>query len=160
MVTVFVIGGVAGLLRGWLAEDRTTVDCDVMQLHPEEEWERLRTAAEAIAPRLGLEQNWLNRDSKVFAWQMPLSWQGRCEHFADFGPLRVMALSRRDLIAAKVMAAAKRMQDREDLQALKPSVDDLDFVAQHLQRVERETEPGHCEPQQKIVERLRRQLEG
>jgi len=126
-----------------------------MQLDPDNEWESVKAAAEAIRPKLGLPENWLNRESQVFGWQMPLGWRQRCEHFADFGPLRVMTLSRQDLITAKVMGAPKRMQDRQDLDALRPSQEDLTFVDQHLRQVEIETEPGHCDPQKDFVERLR-----
>lgn len=64
------------------------------------------------------------------------------------------------LIAAKVMAASKRPQDRQDLQSLAPSPNELDFVKEHLNRIEAETEPGHCAAQERILTWLRKQKEG
>lgn len=135
-VTIFVVGGVAGLLTRRLGPDRTTADCDVMAVEPAGFWELVRREARIVGAELGLGEDWLNRDSAMFAWQMPLGWQQRCEEHAAFGPLRVLVISRFDLIASKVMAAPKRPQDREDLLHLKPTKAELRQLEQHLDRID------------------------
>lgn len=143
------------MVSGELAANRTTSDCDVMTVDPDEHWQAVADAAGKIAGDLGLKPDWLNRDCGMYAWQLPLGWQRRCQHFADYGPLRVMVLSRVDLIAAKVMSAPKRPQDRDDLKTMRPTEAELQEVQRHLHRVESESEQGRCDPQRRIVRWLR-----
>lgn len=154
-ITLYLVGGVAGMLTELLPPSRTTGDCDVMVIEPAQAWEQVKQAAKIAGEQVGLKEDWLNDDCKMYAWQMPLGWQGRCKDLGQFGPMNVMALSRQDLIASKVMGAPKRIQDRTDLQELKPTSIELDFVEEHLRRVEAETEPGHCDAQQQLVNRIR-----
>ncbi|MCC6683408.1 MAG: hypothetical protein IT445_21130 [Phycisphaeraceae bacterium] len=154
-IVIFVVGGVAGMLTHELPADRTTGDCDVMTVEPESNWQAIASVAQAVGEELGLGNNWLSRECNVFGWQMPLGWQRRCRPLIDFGPLRVMVLDRVDLIASKVMGAPKRPQDRSDLQAMRPTAEELDMVEQHLKRVESESEPGTCDGQHRIVSWLR-----
>jgi hypothetical protein len=150
-VRVFIVGGVAGLLTHRLSPERTTTDCDVMSVDPGETWQVISEAASEVAGEFGLTPDWLNRRSAMFAWQMPLGWEQRSAEVASFGPLRVWAVSRFDLIASKVMAAPKRPQDRADLMVLKPTASELEQVKSHLQRVESESEPGACDAQHAVV---------
>lgn len=143
------------MLMDLLSPSRTTADCDVMVIDPGEAWEQVKTSAEAAAREVGLKPDWLNDDCRMYAWQMPLGWQARCKELGRFGPLKVLALGRKDLIASKIMGAPQRVQDRSDLQALKPTAAELDFVETHLQRIEAETEPGHCDAQKKLVGKIR-----
>ncbi|MFN3168312.1 MAG: DUF6036 family nucleotidyltransferase [Phycisphaeraceae bacterium] len=154
-ITLYLVGGVAGMLTNLLPPSRTTGDCDVMVIEPGQAWEQVKEAAKTAGEDVGLKEDWLNDECKMYAWQMPLGWQGRSEELGKFGPLKVMALSRQDLIASKVMGAPKRIQDRTDLQELKPTAAELDFVEEHLRRVEAETEPGHCDSQKQIISRIR-----
>lgn len=154
-ITLYLVGGVSGMLMNLLPPSRTTGDCDVMVIDPDRAWEQVKAAAEAAADELGLKTDWLNGDSRMYAWQMPLGWQGRCKALGRYGPLRVLALSRKDLIASKIMGAPKRVQDRTDLQALKPTAEELGFVDEHLRRVEAETEPGYCDAQKQLVSKMR-----
>lgn len=154
-ITLYLVGGVAGRLTELLPPSRTTGDCDVMVIDPGQAWEQVKQAAKTAGEEVGLKEDWLNDECKMYAWQMPLGWQGRCEELGQFGPLKVMALSRQDLIASKVIGAPKRIQDRTDLQELKPTDAELDFVEQHLRRVEAETEPGHYDAHKHLVSRIR-----
>jgi hypothetical protein len=47
-------------------------------------------------------------------------------------------ISRMDLIASKVMSSPKRPHDLEDLRDLKATNEELDFVEQHIDRLEAE----------------------
>lgn len=154
-VSVYLVGGVAGMLTEQLPPERTTADCDVMTTRPDDCWPYVEAAAQVVGKKRGLGDAWLNRECGMFAWQMPLGWQKRCRELGCFDKLRVMVLDRSDLIAAKVMGAPKRPQDRDDLQALHPTSTELNFVDNHLDRVEAETEPGQCDQQRQIVEWLR-----
>ncbi len=57
----------------------------------------------------------------------------------SFGPLTILAISRRDLVAMKVIGAPKRPQDLEDLVVIKPTAEEIDFVRRHLDRLESES---------------------
>ena len=135
---IVLAGGSAGLLGGLLGPTRTTADCDVVWIGDERMWESLAAAAAEAARKLGLPPEWLNRDCAMYAWCLPLAWQDRCEQVGRFGPLDVMRLSRIDLIASKVMSAPRRPQDLEDLRAIRPSHQEIGFVASHLDRLEAE----------------------
>ena len=126
-----------------------------MAVDPSAAWQQVKQAAQAVARDVGLKEDWLNTEYQMYAWQMPLGWRARCNELGRFGPLTVMALSRRDLIASKAMGAPLRIQDRSDLESLQPDADELDFVDQHLRRIESETEPGHCDAQRRLVISLR-----
>ena len=154
-ITLYLVGGLAGMLMELLAPSRTTGDCDVMAIDPDLAWDQVKEAAIAAGEEVGLKEDWLNNKCRIYAWKMPLGWQGRCNELGHFGPLIVRALSRQDLIASKIMGAPKRVQDRADLQELKPTATELDFVEEHLRRVEAETEPGHCDAQKQIVSKIR-----
>jgi hypothetical protein len=154
-LTLYLVGGVAGMLTGQLAPDRTTGDCDAMDADPAEGWERVLMVAREVAEDLGLSATWLNGACRMYRWQMPLGWKGRCVELEHAGKLRVMALSRQDLIAAKVMGAPQRGWDRDDLQIMRPTPEELRFVEAHLDRMDRETEPGHCDPQRTMLNWLR-----
>jgi hypothetical protein len=154
-MAVYLVGGVSGMATGELAADRTTGDCDVMAVEPDDHWPAVADAAGEVAGEMGLKPDWLNRDCGMYAWQMPLSWKSRCRPLADYGPLRVMVPARVDLIAAKIMSAPKRPQDRDDLMAMGPTEAEIDEAERNLQRVESESEQGGCDPQRHIVRWLR-----
>ena len=136
---LFLIGGGAGLLTGTLDPKVTTVDCDVMDVLPHEAWNSIKDAASAVASELGLAENWLNRESRIFGHLVPLGWKRRCKRIGTFGPLTVHAICRKDLIACKVMAAVKRPADRELLIGLKLTADEIAFARANIQRVANES---------------------
>lgn len=77
VIRVCICGGSAGLLGGLLSPTRTTGDCDVVWRGSDAEWKRLATAAAEAATDLGLPANWLNRESSIYAWCLPLGWAVR-----------------------------------------------------------------------------------
>lgn len=139
---LYVVGGSAGLLSGLLSGARTTGDVDVTTVEPDESWGDVCRAAQEVAKELDLPETWLNNKCRMYAWCLPLGWRERCERARTFGPLEVWLLARRDFIAAKVVSAPSRPQDLEDLQAVKPTNEELEFTAEHINRLERE----HLDP--------------
>lgn len=138
-VRLYVVGGSAGMLSGVLAGSRVTADVDVTAIEPDAAWSMVRTAAQDAAKELELPETWLNDDCRVYAWRLPLGWRTRCAHAHTFGPLEVWLLDRCDFIASKTVSAPDRPQDLEDLRAAKPTLAELDFTGQHIDRLERET---------------------
>lgn len=149
-----IMGGSAGLLGGGLRRERVTSDCDVGFVEPEEAW-----GAKEVQQRLGLPENWLNRQVEMYSWCLPLGWAGRCEEVERIGTVEIRRLGRVDLICAKVMGAPKRAQDLEDLRDLQPTASELDFVDEHLQRLARESLDNETFKEQRgVVEGLRGRL--
>ena len=129
-IELFLVGGAAGMLTGLLPAARITTDCDVMDYSPADSMVRVELAAERVADELGLPKRWLNSDAQIRIDTLPSGWKKRRVLVGTFGPLRVFAASRPDLIAMKILAG--RAQDLEDLQALKVRSDDAEFVRGHL----------------------------
>lgn len=155
-IRLVIIGGVAGLLAGLLRPSRTTGDCDVMAIHPEHLWPAVASAAAEAAAKLGLPPGWLNRECRMYAWCLPLGWDGRCVQRGRFGPLEVVGASRADLIAMKIVSAPKRPQDLEDLRDLGPTAEDLALAEEHVSRLERESLHGQeFVDQRSIIRALR-----
>jgi hypothetical protein len=135
---VVLAGGVAGMLTGALAPDRTTTDCDVIDEAPEGVWEQLQRAAAHAAEQLGLPDNWLRHDCRMFASRLPLRWRDRLVPIGRFGSLEVKALNPRDLFCLKLTSARRRPQDRQDLRDMRPTGEWLAFARRHLDRLEEE----------------------
>lgn len=74
----------------------------------------------------------------MFGFNLALGWHDRCEEVGKFSPLNVTRISRLDLLAMKLVSAAKRLQDITDLDSMKPTGSELDFLEAHLDRLERE----------------------
>ncbi len=151
-----VAGGSAGLLAGVLARSRVTGDCDVMWSGGEGDWAQLTEAAGRAAAELGLPAMWLNRDCSMYAWCLPIAWESRCERVGVFGALDVWRLSRLDLVASKVMSSPKRPHDVEDLRAMRPSGEELDFAESNIDRLESEHLDGAEFADQRAVVRALR----
>lgn len=137
-VRIVIAGSTAGLLARLLNAARVTGDCDVLWLGDEATWLRVESAAAAVARKLDLPANWLNRAVSIWAWCLPLGWSERCEHVGTFDALDVFRISRMDLIASKVMSSPKRPHDLEDLRDLKATHEELKFVEDHIDRLEAE----------------------
>lgn len=155
VIDIYVAGGSAGMLSGVLASDRTTRDCDVLEVNPVDSMAKIRLASGDVARSLQLADDWLNTDVQMFAWYLPIGWKGRCE-MRTFGCLRVHLLSRIDLMAIKSVACNVRPADLEDIQAMQPSTEDIAFAIANLKRIESE-HPGRdtFEVQIAMLESLR-----
>ena len=138
-VRIMLVGGVAGMVTGQLDPSRTTTDCDVVASEPVDLWNEVADAAGRAAEKLALNANWLNIDSQMYLYRLPLGWRERCEIVGRFGPLEVLAVSRRDLICMKIVSAPQRPQDREDVARLRPTEEELDFAEENLDRLESES---------------------
>jgi hypothetical protein len=138
-VTVILGGAVAAMVVARMPADRVTHDCDVVASEPDDLWAAVQQAARQVAQEQGLPSEWLNRDSRMYAHLLPLGWRRRCEQIGEFGALKVLAISRRDLMAMKLMGAAVRPQDLEDIFAMKPSKPDVAFLDAHLDRLDAES---------------------
>jgi len=152
---VYLVGGAAGLLTGTLNPSRITSDCDAMEVDPDDQWQVVSEVAAEVGQSMQLKADWLSRDCRMYAWMMPLGWRKRCKLVNEFGPLKIFATSRGDLIAAKIMGAPKRPADLEDLQYMKPTRDELAKVREHIERLASESLDNETfEDQLGIVELL------
>lgn len=141
-VTVILGGAVAAMVTAGLPASRATHDCDVLASEPDEQWQAVQQAAGEVAGQRGLPTDWLNRGARMYAHLLPLGWRGRCQAVGQFGPLTVLAISRRDLMAMKLMGAAVRPQDLEDILAMQPTAADVTFLHEHLDRLDAESLTG------------------
>jgi hypothetical protein len=128
-VEILLIGGAAGMLTGQFAAARTTTDCDVINAVPKESQQTVLSAAAQIATQRQLPETWLNFQAMQLDI-LPDGWHTRKVHIATFGPLSIFALSRKDLLATKFYAG--HVRDREDIQAIAPTGEELVFVRAYL----------------------------
>ncbi|MCP4374631.1 MAG: hypothetical protein GY794_00405 [bacterium] len=128
-VEILLIGGAAGMLTGQFTATRTTTDCDVIDAVPKESQQDILSAAAQIATQRELPKTWLNFQAMQLDI-LPDGWHTRKVHIATFGPLSIFALSRKDLMATKFYAG--HVRDREDIQAMVPTGEELAFVRTYL----------------------------
>ena len=138
-IRVMVCGAVAGILGGDLSGQRQTLDCDVIASDPRDGFANVAQAAAEVAEELDLKPQWLNQDSSMYAHLLPLGWKTRLQRIDRFGPLEVMIVGRRDLLALKLMGAPQRPQDLDDLEEMKPTKAELDFLRDYLDQQEAES---------------------
>ncbi len=137
-VDLYLIGGMAGLLSGLLPKSRATTDADVARVDPASAWSTVKEAANDVADEMQLPRSWLNDECRIYEWSLPLGWRDRCDASRGFGPLRINLISRKDFICAKIISGSTRFYDIEDVIALSPTGEELDFAQEHLDRLERE----------------------
>lgn len=65
-IRLYLLGGAAGLLSGWLRESRTTGDVDVITVDPVEAWAEVCAAGVDVAEELLLPPTWLNDKCRVY----------------------------------------------------------------------------------------------
>ncbi len=124
------------MLTAELPASRTTLDCDVMVFAPEDAFEALATAAMAVAERLDLPRGWFNTGPMALRGDvLPAGWEERRQVVLETDALVVYAAGRIDLICMKVYA--HRVQDLEDLQAMRVRESEAAFVREHLDTLER-----------------------
>jgi len=136
---VILGGAVAAMAVAGMPVSRVTHDCDVLTSEPDDQWEAIHQAAQRVAEQQGLPKEWLNRDSRMYVHFLPVGWRNRCQLIGTFGPMQVLAISRLDLLAMKLMGAIVRPQDLEDMLALKPTKKDFVFLHKHLDRLDAES---------------------
>lgn len=137
MVEITIVGGAAGLLTGHLSPAVVTGDVDAILFKPPGEIEAVLEAAGVVGRALSLPPFWLNNDAGLFRSSLPAGWEDRRLPIGTFGRLQVYAISRIDLMVTKFVA--HRPADREHIQDMKPTVDELAAVRQHLDDLGRGT---------------------
>ena len=152
-VELLLVGGAAGMLTGLLPPSRTTADCDVMALVPQEAALAVHCAAGQVGQELDLPSTWLNSDVQLLRHALPTGWKTRRVWVGTWGLLRVFAVSRVDLIAMKILAG--RAQDLEDIRAMKVRTDDVEFVQEHLRALAAQGIPdAHIEDARLVLNTL------
>lgn len=135
---IVVIGGAAAILSHFLGPSRVTIDCDVIAVDPDSNWDGVVAAASDVGSEMGIGADWLNRKATVFGWTLPLGWRQRITTYHSYGRLVVQIIGRFDLLALKLIGAGKRRQDREDLRGMAPTAVEFDALREHLDRLEAE----------------------
>ena len=126
---IVVAGGSALLLQDFT--HRGTTDCDTIDASP-----RLATVQryiEEVAEEMRLSPTWLNDAAKSFAEVLPADAPDSFEDVGQYGRLRVRHIGRLNLILMKVTGL--RPVDKDDLDAMKPTRQELEYVRDELARV-------------------------
>lgn len=129
---LIVIAGGAALILGDYV-DRGTADGDVVYADPP--LVQLRSAILQVAQEKGLSPHWLNDGVKAFGDVLPDDFEQRTDRIGMFGNLRVLLLGRADLILSKFYGG--REVDLEDLAAMRPTNEEIEFVLSQLDRIAR-----------------------
>lgn len=157
MIEIVICGAVAGILGGELTGDRQTMDCDVIASDPRDGFKMLAEVAADIAKQFGLKPNWLNDEAAIYAHRLPAGWKGRLHTVGVFDALTVRIVSRMDLLALKLMGISHRPWDLEDIEALKPTAEEIDFLKDYLDQQEQiSLDRESFFDQRAILEELRR----
>lgn len=128
---IVIAGGAALILGGYV--DRGTVDGDVVYSDPP--LTQLRSSIVQVAREMGLSDDWLNDGVKAFGDVLPEDFEQRTDRIGSFGNLRVLLLGRIDLILSKFYGG--REVDFEDLDVMRPTDAEIEFVLNQLDRIAR-----------------------
>jgi len=131
-VEVTVAGGAALILAYGL--ERPTADIDAIVTAPPFD-DGLRRAIAAVAADQELPEAWLNDAAKAFVEVLGDGFLARRVRLEQFGNLNVYVLGRQDLILMKLYAM--RPEDIEDLRSLTPTGEEIEYVEQELDRIDR-----------------------
>lgn len=140
-IEIVLVGGLAGLLGGWLPESQTTKDADVIACDPEQSMGYIESEAFKIAKDMGLPARWLNCASHGYLWAIPEGWKTRLHNLGAFGLIHVFYVDRLDLIALKVVAS--RDVDRAHLLAMRVTASEITRVEKHLNGLDRAGADAH-----------------
>ena len=128
-IELLLVGGAAAMLGDLLPPSRVTQDCDVMNYAPLEAQNAVLNAARQVAHGRGLPENWLNFQAMSLN-VLPDGWKSRRVYIGTFGRVSIYAAGRIDLLCMKFYA--NRPQDREDIVAIKPTMDELEYIRKYL----------------------------
>jgi hypothetical protein len=128
---IVIAGGAALILGDYVG--RGTGDGDVVYANPP--LVQLRSAILQVAQERGLSSRWLNDGVKAFGDVLPDDFDQRTDRMGTFGNLRVLLLGRMDLILSKFYGG--REVDLEDLAAMHPTDEEIEFVLAQLDRIAR-----------------------
>ncbi len=125
-----VLGGSAALILGE-ALRRPTDDGDVVASEPD--LGKLQSAIREVADDQHLPPGWLNSSIQSYTYVLPADYRSRLVELPPFGRLRVWLLGRPDVILMKVYGL--RPRDVDDLRAIAPTRDELEFVGAQVGRI-------------------------
>lgn len=149
-VEILIVGGAAAVLTGQLPAEWTTSDVDVLQFVPPKHIDEILDVAGEVGRDLSLPPIWMNSDVGLWRDSLPDEWQGRRVRIGTFGRLHVWAISRMDLIAMKFMA--HRPDDREHLELMRVTREELGFVLQYLKSMSNRHDKARIEIARRYVE--------
>lgn len=124
---IYLAGGAALVMRGEIV--RVTDDGDVIDVKAGAR--TLPRSIEEVGEDLALGPDWLNMNATAFREVLPSGHRQRADRREVFGNLTVHVLGRRDLMLLK--AYAHRPGDLRDLEAMKPTGEDIDWLLGHLE---------------------------
>jgi hypothetical protein len=133
---IVVAGGSALLLQDF--EHRGTTDCDTIASNPG--LESIRRYVEEVAEAMDLSPAWLNDGAKSYAEVLPANAPDSFEEVGQYGRLHVRHIGRSNLILMKLTSL--RPVDMDDLEAIKPTVDEIECARRELARVGRLNAPA------------------
>ena len=124
-LSAVIIGGAALSLLGVIS--RETRDCDV--LYPQLPDAILQAQAAFAADMRGrgipLQDDWLNNNPMPIAALLPEGWLCRTQVAYQGTAVKLLSLSREDILLTKLFAYCDRGTDLGDCLALKPTADEL-----------------------------------
>ncbi len=148
-----LIGGGAGMLSELLPNTRMTVDLDVMEVTPPEIFDLCCYHAPSVAEECDISPQWFDATPNTMRHMMLPDWRARTVAVGEFGPLRVRAIARIDLISLKLIAG--RTRDIDDLLSLSVTPDEARFVRDHLPRLlEQGANPDHIEAALRTIQSI------
>lgn len=118
-IDILVVGGIAGMLAGYLPMARVTEDCDVMFWSPGDSWDELALLADSAGRQCGLPTGWFNNGAQVFEHRLLPDWETRRLTLFAAGRLHIAAPGRVDYMAMKTLAS--RDTDIDDVLAMTPT---------------------------------------
>lgn len=130
---ILIVGGTAGLLTGEFDASHVTEDVDLIACRLPSDREVVFDTAEQVGHTLSLPASWLSDFSGLFRWTLQDDWRERAIHVGTFDRLTVLAVGRLDLLAMKFLS--HRIKDREHLDMMKPSDDELAWVTERVGRL-------------------------
>lgn len=128
-----VLGGSAALILGKELH-RPTDDGDVVESKPG--LGDLQMLIRDVANSQGLPAGWLNGSIQSYTYVLPKDYPSRLVSLPRFGRLSVSLLGRPDVILMKVHGM--RARDVEDLEAIRPTTEELAFVRAQVRRIGKE----------------------
>jgi Nucleotidyltransferase of unknown function (DUF6036) len=149
-VTLVLAGSAALILRDQLS--RATADIDVLDSQPD--LGALQTAIREVERSAGAHAGWANSSVQSYLDVLPRDYRRRVEVLGTFGSLRVELVGRLDVIVMKLWGGTRRARDLQDLNALAPTAEELEFASRQVERL-RFVDAGRAERMEALIRQYR-----